>query len=123
MSDAPSRAAQAQPVGGAAAGGRRTRLLHACLAPAAHQGGRAGDPTAPPTARVCAPRASLPPRRHKHIGRAVCAKAEELGAEPLVVSAHEKSALERLLMGSVSSYCAAHSKRPVLLLHPNHSQL
>lgn len=61
--------------------------------------------------------------RTKHIGRAVCKKAEELGAEPLVVAAHDRSAIETLLLGSVSKYCVAHSKRPVLLLHPHHSQL
>lgn len=62
-------------------------------------------------------------RRHKHIGKAVCKKAEELGADPLVVASHDKGPLEELLLGSVSKFCATHSKRPVLLLHPNHSSL
>lgn len=61
--------------------------------------------------------------RSHHIGKAVCKKAEELGAEPLVVAAHERGPLEKLLHSSVSKYCAAHSKRPVLLLHPHHSAL
>lgn len=68
---------------------------------------------------VCPP----PRRRHKHIGKAVCKKAEELGADPLVVASHDKGPLEELLLGSVSKFCATHSKRPVLLLHPNHSSL
>ena len=53
----------------------------------------------------------------------MCAKAEELGAEPLVVAAHDKGPIEELLLGSTSKYVAAHCKRPVLLLHPNHSNL
>ncbi|KAL4447495.1 hypothetical protein ABPG75_004714 [Micractinium tetrahymenae] len=61
--------------------------------------------------------------RSRHIGKAVCKKAAELGAEPLVVAAHDKGPIEKLLLGSVSEYCVAHSKRPLLLLHPNHSQL
>lgn len=61
--------------------------------------------------------------KHKHIGKAVCAKAEELGAEPLVVAAHDKGPIEELLLGSTSKYVAAHCKRPVLLLHPNHSNI
>lgn len=52
-----------------------------------------------------------------------CKKAEELGAEPLVVAAHDKNLVEQLLLGSVSKFCVSHCKRPVLLLHPNHSQL
>lgn len=43
-----------------------------------------------------------PARRHKHIGKAVCRKAEELGAAPLVVAAHDKGPLEHLFVGSVS---------------------
>ncbi|KAI7843254.1 hypothetical protein COHA_003088 [Chlorella ohadii] len=61
--------------------------------------------------------------RHKHIGKAVCKKADELGAEPLVLAAHDRSALEKMFLGSVSDYCVTHSKRPVLLLHPHHSAL
>jgi structural maintenance of chromosome 2 len=61
--------------------------------------------------------------RHKHIGKAVCRKADELGAEPLVLAAHDRSALEKMFLGSVSDYCVTHSKRPVLLLHPHHSAL
>ncbi|KAI3429280.1 hypothetical protein D9Q98_005376 [Chlorella vulgaris] len=60
-------------------------------------------------------------RRHKHVGKAVCKKAEELCADPLVVASHDKGAIEELLLGSVSKYCATNSKRPVLVLHPNHN--
>lgn len=72
---------------------------------------------------LCWPRTPLTARRSRHIGKAVCKKAAELGAEPLVVAAHDKGPIEKLLLGSVSEYCVSHSKRPVLLLHPNHSQL
>ena len=62
-------------------------------------------------------------RRHKHVGRAVCVTAEQLGAGLLVVAAHDKGPIEELLTGSTSKYVTTHSKRPVLLLHPNHSNL
>lgn len=55
-----------------------------------------------PAARPRLARQPRCPRRHKHIGRAVCRKAEELGAEPLVVAAHDKGPLETLFVGSVS---------------------
>jgi nucleotide-binding universal stress UspA family protein len=61
--------------------------------------------------------------RHKHVGRTVCIKAEELEASPLVLSAHHRNALEEMFLGSVSKYCAAHCKRPILLVNPMHSQL
>lgn len=60
--------------------------------------------------------------RHKHIGWAVCKKAEELQASPLVLACHHKSKLEEMLMGSVSKFCAEHCRQPVLLIHPDHSQ-
>ncbi len=62
-------------------------------------------------------------RRHKHVGMAVCEKAEELNAEPLVLFAHHRSKLEEWLLGSVSKFCAANCKRPVVLVHPEHTQL
>ncbi|PSC75094.1 adenine nucleotide alpha hydrolase [Micractinium conductrix] len=61
--------------------------------------------------------------RHHHIGKAVCKKADELAAAPLVLAAHDRGPLEKLLLGSVSDYCVTHSKRPVLLLHREHSAL
>lgn len=59
--------------------------------------------------------------RHKHIGWAVCKKAEELQASPLVLACHHKSKLEEMLLGSVSKFCAEHCRQPVLLIHPDHS--
>eukprot|EP00887_Chlorella_sp_A99_P002999 scaffold9.g2999.t1 len=61
--------------------------------------------------------------RHKHIGWAVCAKAEELAAEPLVLAVHDQSFWEDLFLGSVSKFALKHCKCPVLLLHPSHSTL
>ena len=40
-----------------------------------------------------------------------------------VLATHGKSAWEEMLLGSVSKFCAAHCKQPVLLLHPEHSDL
>lgn len=60
---------------------------------------------------------------HKTVGWAVCRKAEELHAAPLVLATHHKSAWEEMLLGSVSKFCAAHCRQPVLLLHPEHSNL
>ncbi len=62
-------------------------------------------------------------RRHKHVGMAVCEKAEELDAQPLVLFAHHRSFLEEWLLGSVSKFCAANCKSPVLLVHPEHTAL
>lgn len=61
--------------------------------------------------------------RYKTVGWAVCRKAEELQASPLVLAAHQKSKLEEMLLGSVSKFCVSHCKRPVLLIHPEHSHL
>ena len=61
--------------------------------------------------------------KHKHVGWAVCAKAEELDAAPLVLATHHKSYFAEMLLGSVSKFCAANCKQPVLLVHPDHSQV
>lgn len=51
------------------------------------------------------------------IGTALCKKAEELNAAVLVVARHDKSKLQQFFLGSVSSFCLEHSKRPVLVHH------
>jgi nucleotide-binding universal stress UspA family protein len=60
--------------------------------------------------------------RREAVGRAVCRKAEELGAEPLVLATHHRSYFEEMMLGSVSKYCARNCKRPIMLVHPSHSQ-
>ena len=79
------------------------------VAPAADPPAVPPDPPDPPTALpglllqarqrgVVAPEAVqlhlVKEARHKSIGAAVCRKAEELRAEPLVVAAHDKGAIE-----------------------------
>jgi nucleotide-binding universal stress UspA family protein len=60
---------------------------------------------------------------HRHVGWAVCRKAEELEAAPLVLATHHKGYFAEMLLGSVSKFCAANCKQPVLLVHPDHSQV
>eukprot|EP00884_Botryococcus_braunii_P020544 jgi/Botrbrau1/7173/Bobra.0300s0006.1 len=50
-------------------------------------------------------------------GQAVCSAAEKLQAAMLIVHTHRKSMVEKIMMGSVSAYCANHAKVPTLLLH------
>jgi nucleotide-binding universal stress UspA family protein len=51
------------------------------------------------------------------IGTVLCKKAEELNASVLVVARRDKSKLQQFFLGSVSSFCLEHSKRPVLVHH------
>ena len=51
------------------------------------------------------------------IGTVLCKKAEELKAAVLVVARHDKSKLQQFFLGSVSSFCIEHCKRPVLVHH------
>jgi nucleotide-binding universal stress UspA family protein len=51
------------------------------------------------------------------IGTALCKKAEELNAAVIVVARHNKSKMQQFFLGSVSSYCVEHCKRPVLVHH------
>jgi nucleotide-binding universal stress UspA family protein len=62
-------------------------------------------------------------RDYRHLGKAVCKKAEELEAAPLVLAAHHKNAFEEMMLGSISKFCATNCKRPVLLVHPEHSMI
>lgn len=49
------------------------------------------------------------------IGNVVCKKADELEAAVTVLARHTKSRLQEFFLGSVTSYCVHHSKRPVLV--------
>ena len=62
-------------------------------------------------------------KQHKHVGAAVVKKAEELCASPLVLFAHHKTKFEEIFFGSISKWCAANASCPVLLVHPDHSQV
>ncbi len=64
----------------------------------------------------CAPatrRRALTPLR----AQALCKRAEELQAAVLVLHNHRRTALQTALLGSVSTFCATHCARPVLLVH------
>ncbi len=49
--------------------------------------------------------------------QALCRRAEELQAAVLVLHNHRRTALQTALLGSVSTFCAMHCARPVLLVH------
>ncbi|MFY2203351.1 universal stress protein [Escherichia coli] len=46
----------------------------------------------------------------------ICETVEKVGADTLVMGTHGYGPLQRILLGSVSSYCAQHAKCPVLIV-------
>ena len=54
---------------------------------------------------------------HESVGKAICEIGEELQAVGIVIAAHKQAPLAEFLLGSVSTYCARHSSRPVVILH------
>jgi nucleotide-binding universal stress UspA family protein len=48
--------------------------------------------------------------------------AAKLGAKSIVVGSHGKGMLQRALLGSVSSYLAQHTDRPLVIV-PSNTQL
>lgn len=54
-------------------------------------------------------------------GPAVCAEAERVGADLIVMATHGRSAIGRLWLGSVAHHVVRHLEVPVLLVHPNGS--
>lgn len=51
-----------------------------------------------------------------HIGEAICEYAGKVEAHALVLMRHDKSTLGRILLGSVTRYCAVHSPVPVIIV-------
>ena len=49
-------------------------------------------------------------------GAALCSLADELQADVVVVGSHQRSALTRVFLGSVSDYVVHHSRRPVVVV-------
>ncbi|XP_059283571.1 universal stress protein A-like protein, partial [Lycium ferocissimum] len=47
---------------------------------------------------------------------AICAAVEKLNVQLLVLGSHNRKALERAFLGSVSNYCVHNAKCPVLLV-------
>ena len=77
------------------------------------------------TARVIGPRPLVQRTVDGEPGPEICALADELDVDVVVVGSHGRGALARLLLGSVSNYVAHHSKRPVLVVpvRPAHSEV
>ncbi|BDA44876.1 hypothetical protein COCOBI_06-3540 [Coccomyxa sp. Obi] len=50
------------------------------------------------------------------IGNVVCKKAEDLDVAAIIVSLHSKSRLQEFFLGSVTNYCAHHSRKPLLVV-------
>ena len=53
---------------------------------------------------------------HGDAGSVICAVAEDIGADVVVIGSHGKGFLKRVLMGSVSHHVLHHAPCPVLLL-------
>ncbi|KAI3425264.1 hypothetical protein D9Q98_009032 [Chlorella vulgaris] len=49
------------------------------------------------------------------IGNVICKKSDELEAAVTVLARHSKSRLQEFFLGSVTSFCVHHCKRPVLV--------
>lgn len=53
-------------------------------------------------------------------GIVICALADELQPDVVVVGSHGRGWFQRLVIGSVSEYVARHCKAPVLVVRPHH---
>eukprot|EP01025_Chloroclados_australasicus_P031849 TRINITY_DN3225_c0_g2_i1.p1 TRINITY_DN3225_c0_g2~~TRINITY_DN3225_c0_g2_i1.p1 ORF type:complete len:371 (-),score=54.99 TRINITY_DN3225_c0_g2_i1:2639-3751(-) len=51
------------------------------------------------------------------LGDIICNHCKDIGAAAVVVASHNKGSVQEFFMGSVSSFCAHHSKVPVVVLH------
>lgn len=71
------------------------------------------------TARAFGPRPvhqEIIERSSGSVGARICERADELGAAMIVVGSHGHRAIVDVLLGSVSSYVAHHSRCPVLVI-------
>lgn len=51
------------------------------------------------------------------IGNVVCQQADALAVVAVVIAGHRKSQTGAFFMGSVTSFCTHHCKKPVLIVH------
>lgn len=51
------------------------------------------------------------------IGNVVCQQADALAVAAVVIAGHRKSQTGTFFMGSVTSFCTHHCKKPVLIVH------
>lgn len=56
-------------------------------------------------------------------GIVICAIAEQVRPDVVVVGSHGRGWFQRLVIGSVSEYVARHCKSPVLIVHPHDHDL
>ncbi len=56
-------------------------------------------------------------------GIVICALAEQLDPDVVVVGSHGRGWFQRLVIGSVSEYVARHCKSPVLVVRPDEGEL
>jgi nucleotide-binding universal stress UspA family protein len=56
--------------------------------------------------------------RQGHAGNEIVKTAEELKADLIVVGSHGRSEVDRLLLGSVSSFVVSNSRVHVLVVRP-----
>lgn len=52
------------------------------------------------------------------VGELLCRKARELQVAVMVLARHDKTKLQKIFLGSVCGYCAAHSSQPLLIYPP-----
>ncbi|HTO01681.1 MAG TPA: universal stress protein, partial [Microthrixaceae bacterium] len=55
-------------------------------------------------------------------GIVICAVAEQIQPDVVVVGSHGRGWFQRLVIGSVSEYVARHCKSPVLIVRPHDSE-
>jgi nucleotide-binding universal stress UspA family protein len=74
------------------------------------------------TARELAERSGVkiePLMKQGHAGTEIVRAAAELGADLVIVGSHGKSEVDRLLLGSVSSFVVSNSGKTVMVVRPS----
>lgn len=58
------------------------------------------------------------PDGSRSTAKAICKYVEEKNADAMVLMRQRKSTIDRILLGSVTEYCAKHSRKPVIIVPP-----